>query len=766
MTLKDVVNGVIIKRGSMAEIEDSKINTTIGLDPYKLFDEYKNALRKTDSLSTYTFTVKDLKKYTQDIEVIKYILKNPDSIRFYFSDEQIENIMNGKRQNVIDNYVELNNYYRTLMGQPNIDWTNGTRPFIPKSQEIYIENYIIGVDNTKPLHKMSKNEYSILRNSGMLDLLYSKYGFEWIKYCGLGIDILTLRDAKDFDIVYADYDIEDMSDYVYFFRNIRSAYMKTHFNDFFNTSYEYYEPIVCLHLLLTTLATVNADNIFNKNIEEKDLKFLFKSYGLPNFEFSRNYLLKLADKLNTLIMNKGTNGGLNKISDIFDGITIYKYFLIKKLKDNGLSEIKDNATAEDKYELFFVKTPLLEDDPYNYMDKEENLIPFNAIVSQDPLWGFENDNFESLLKEWETFTYSESKYITLENKVNIVTFSLESSYFYRYMLEHRKEFGRLRFYLDVVEKECDIVEIITYLQCLVFRKFNVSPDIPDTMNNVIHMYSIKNNLDYIKVKRQFKEHFKWHKDDKLNNIDIDKFIDIIDGTIHSFQDTLDIFENNYSIIEYLYKLRKSCTHRDDYEAVTNVIKAITYGEKIPEIYNGESNLENFLSTYTAEGNVFQARLIELENSDDRDVAFNNEINEVLSLLRNYTSVNKHKKIINLLDNAQNVYSDVDIVEYLERIINFFKSYTQDLINRGFTYVVSDINEELQVTERLTRIITLEEWEVVLLSTLSAKYNKEIVTLLTKGLFIVSEVFSLNESVVKIDEFGDIKTIGSSINSYF
>lgn len=159
-------------------------------------------------------------------------------------------------------------------------------------------------------------------------------------------------------------------------------------------------------------------------------------------------------------------------------------------------------------------------------------------------------------------------------------------------------------------------------------------------------------------------------------------------------------------------------------------------------------------------------MIELENSDDRNVAFNNEISEVLALLRNYTSVNKHKKIINLLDNAQNVYSDVDIVEYLEKIINFFKSYTQDLINRGFTYVVSDINEELQVTERLTRIITLEEWEVVLLSTLSAKYNKEIVTLLTKGLFIVSEVFSLNESVVKIDEFGDIETIGSSINSYF
>lgn len=766
MTLKDVVNGVIIKRGAAAELEDSKISAAIGVDPYDLFQEYKNAFRGTDALNTYTFSISDLKKYTQDVDVIRYMLKNPDSIRFYLTEEQIQSLMNTKRRAVVSNYVELNNYYRTLMGMPNIDWTNGASPTIPVSQEIYIRRRITGVDTSKPLHKMNKHEHSILRNLGMLDLLYNEYKFEWIKYCGLGIDILTLRSARDFDIVYANYDIEDMSDFVSFYRNTRDAYMKTHFNEYFHTMYEYYEPIVCLHLLMTTLAIVNADNIFMKNIEEKDIYTLFESYGLPKFQFSRSYLLKLADKINTLLQNKGTNHGLRRISEIFDGLSIYKYFLVKRLKNNGETPLTADMKAEDKYELFFVRTPLEEDDVYAYMDKQDNIVPFDKMVKSDPLWGFEGDTFEKSILEKEDFTYSPSKYLTLENKINIVTFSIESSYFYRYMLEHRKEFRKLKFYLQTVDKECDIVEVITYLQCLVFRKYQVSPDIPDNMNSVLAMYSIRNEIDYEKVKRHFREHFKWHEDPKFNNIDIDKFVDIVDGSVINFKDALDAFETNFEMISYLYKLRKQCIKREDYDAVNTAIQAITYGEKIPELYNGETNLDEFLVKYTPDGSKFEARMLEIEKMDDKIVGFNNEISEILVTLKEFTDTKKHKKTIDLLDTMQNLYSDVDIIGYLEQIINFFKCYTQDLVNKGFTYVIDDIEDEFQITEKLTRILKLEGWEVVLLNLITNKYNKELVTLLTEGLFKIQESVSFNESVQRVYPYGDVVTVGETTNSYF
>ena len=758
MELKDIVRGVIIKRGILAEREDDRVYSQVGVSPYELFDEYKNAYNKTDSVSSYKFTTNDLKKYTEDIESIRYMLRNPNSIRYYLTKEQLENLLTLKRRETLSGYVELNNYYRTLMGLPNITWNNGA-PKIDDSQIIYSPK-VDGVDSKTPIHRLSKSEQNILRNLGVLDVIYETHGFEWIKYLGLEIDIMKLRTAKNFDIVYSDYDIPQMDQFVDLYRDIRNNYMVNYYKEYDVYQYQFYEPTVCLHLIMTALASVNADSIFSLQIDEKDLYTLFESFGLPKFKFNKSYLLKLASKINTLLENKGTNYGLDNISKIFDSISIFKYFLIKKLKFNGGNTITADTKNEDKYDLFFVRAPLLEDDVFKYSDKEDNLIPFNKVVEQDPLWGFEDDNLEKELMN-EDFSFTESKYLTLENKVNIVTFSLECAYFYRYVIEHEKQFGKINFYLDTVDKNANLLELITYLQVLVFRKYQIQPDIPDNMNSVLFLYAIKNKVDYTKVKRHFKEHFKWHNDPTLRQ-NIDDLIDILDGQNVDFKQALDIFETNYNVIQRLYDLRKKVKYRDDYDAITSAIRAISYGEKIPELYNNKPNLEEFLFSYTPEGNKFRLRLLELENSPEKIQAINHEITEMINQMRSYITEVRHRRIANIFNNMQNMYSDIDLIGYLEEIINFFKSYTQDLISRGFTYVVDDLEDQLQITERITLFLELEDWEVVLLSSLMNKYNKELVTLISEGLFSHSETIIQNESITMIDKYSGISNVGESV----
>lgn len=758
MELKDIVRGVIIKRGILAEREDDRVYSQVGVSPYELFDEYKNAYNKTDSVSSYKFTTNDLKKYTEDIESIRYMLRNPNSIRYYLTKEQLENLLTLKRRETLSGYVELNNYYRTLMGLPNITWNNGA-PKIDDSQIIYSPK-VDGVDSKTPIHRLSKSEQNILRNLGVLDVIYETHGFEWIKYLGLEIDIMKLRTAKNFDIVYSDYDIPQMDQFVDLYRDIRNNYMVNYYKEYDVYQYQFYEPTVCLHLIMTALAAVNADSIFSLQIDEKDLYTLFESFGLPKFKFNKSYLLKLASKINTLLENKGTNYGLDNISKIFDSISIFKYFLIKKLKFNGANTITADTKNEDKYDLFFVRAPLLEDDVFKYSDKEDNLIPFSKVVEQDPLWGFEDDNLEKELMN-EDFSFTESKYLTLENKVNIVTFSLECAYFYRYVIEHEKQFGKINFYLDTVDKNANLLELITYLQVLVFRKYQIQPDIPDNMNSVLFLYAIKNKVDYTKVKRHFKEHFKWHNDPTLRQ-NIDDLIDILDGQNVDFKQALDIFETNYNVIQRLYELRKKVKYRDDYDAITSAIRAISYGEKIPELYNNKTNLEEFLFSYTPEGNKFRLRLLELENSPEKIQAINHEITEMINQMRSYITEVRHRRIANIFNNMQNMYSDIDLIGYLEEIINFFKSYTQDLISRGFTYVVDDLEDQLQITERITLFLELEDWEVVLLSSLMNKYNKELVTLISEGLFSHSETIIQNESITMIDKYSGISNVGESV----
>ena len=758
MELKDIVRGVIIKRGILAEREDDRVYSQVGVSPYELFDEYKNAYNKTDSVSSYKFTTNDLKKYTEDIESIRYMLRNPNSIRYYLTKEQLENLLTLKRRETLSGYVELNNYYRTLMGLPNITWNNGA-PKIDDSQIIYSPK-VDGVDSKTPIHRLSKSEQNILRNLGVLDVIYETHGFEWIKYLGLEIDIMKLRTAKNFDIVYSDYDIPQMDQFVDLYRDIRNNYMVNYYKEYDIYQYQFYEPTVCLHLIMTALASVNADSIFSLQIDEKDLYTLFESFGLPKLKFNKSYLLKLASKINTLLENKGTNYGLDNISKIFDSISIFKYFLIKKLKFNGANTITADTKNEDKYDLFFVRAPLLEDDVFKYSDKEDNLIPFSKVVEQDPLWGFEDDNLEKELMN-EDFSFTESKYLTLENKVNIVTFSLECAYFYRYVIEHEKQFGKINFYLDTVDKNANLLELITYLQVLVFRKYQIQPDIPDNMNSILFLYAIKNKVDYTKVKRHFKEHFKWHNDPTLRQ-NIDDLIDILDGQNVDFKQALDIFETNYNVIQRLYDLRKKVKYRDDYDAITSAIRAISYGEKIPKLYNNKTNLEEFLFSYTPEGNKFRLRLLELENAPEKIQAINHEITEMINQMRSYITEVRHRRIANIFNNMQNMYSDIDLIGYLEEIINFFKSYTQDLISRGFTYVVDDLEDQLQITERITLFLELEDWEVVLLSSLMNKYNKELVTLISEGLFSHSETIIQNESITMIDKYSGISNVGESV----
>ena len=239
------------------------------------------------------------------------------------------------------------------------------------------------------------------------------------------------------------------------------------------------------------------------------------------------------------------------------------------------------------------------------------------------------------------------------------------------------------------------------------------------------MYSIKNKVDYDRLKLIFREHFKYHE----NKANIDGFIDLLDNQEYTLNSIMDTFEINYKIVEYLYELRASLTKFEDYDMVDSIIKAITFGEKIPELYNNKTNLEDFLSTYNAHSSKYVVRINELVTSPDPSAAISNEITVIINLLKEQVDNLRHKKLLSLFDTAQNLYSDLDVIKYLEQIIDFYKSYTQDIIDRGVVYSMSDITDGLQIVEELKIRLDLKDWEVFTLSLLFTGDNTEYVRFL-------------------------------------
>lgn len=759
ITIQEIATGVAVKRSILAQKMDQGLAKEFDFDPRIYYQGYRDAYYEADTHMGYRFTIDEIAKYCDDIRLVNRMVADNTLVSSYLSKEDLDKLVADKRKYTLENYVEVNNYYRIYLGLPPIMKDKFGNYIDDPDYIFYNKVPISGVDITKPVHKYNATERSLFSVSGELaKMIIANPKAKYLRYLDKDVDIVSLRDANEFDIVWFDKNDGKIRDFVEHYRAVRNQFMRSHYRELDAIQYPYYEGFICAYLLMAAMADYNANipiqRLRNNEIDESEIYLLFESYGLPKFDFSQKYLLEIANRINTLTYKKGTKDGLQLISKMFEEISIYKYYIVKRLKNQGVLNY-DGMSNKDKYELFFVKAPLSADDPYEYMQKEENVTPYVDVVSKDPRWGVENDKLEDTLKDWE-FSYSESKYLGLNNKIEISTFSLEMAYFYRYIIEHKDIVSKLKIYLDTVDVQADLFELITYMQALIFRKFKVSPDIPDTLSSIIYMYSIKNKVDYERLKLVFREHFKYHE----NKANIDGFIDLLDNQDYTLNGIMDTFEINYKIIEYLYDLRSTLTRYDDYHMVDTIIKAITFGEKVPELYNNKTNLEDFLSTYNSHSSKYVVRINELLSSSDPAASINNEITVIINLLKEQVDNIRHKKLLSLFDTAQNLYSDLDIIKYLEKIIDFYKSYTQDIIDRGVVYSMSDITDGLQIVEELKIRLDLKDWEVFTLSLLFTGDNTEYVRFLLDN-FKKVDYFSQTEILSIIHEDVTQEIIGVS-----
>ena len=163
---------------------------------------------------------------------------------------------------------------------------------------------------------------------------------------------------------------------------------------------------------------------------------------------------------------------------------------------------------------------------------------------------------------------------------------------------------------------------------------------------------------------------------------------------------------------HLREVQRNVNDVRDYNKIGQILKAITYSEKLPELYNNQTNLEDFLGTYTSESVRLIQRMDEIKGTatPGDEKMYNHEISEVINILRSYINVNKHKRMAEMLDTAQTLYSDYDLLDYLEKIIDFFKAYTQDILSKGMEYSIHDIRDGCKTIEKLLYVMELDSWE--------------------------------------------------------
>lgn len=743
ISIKHVIDKFVVKRNTLADSYDQMVLDTYGYSSSEYYQSYRDAYHGSDSWLSYTYNVHDLAPYIKDAYVIQKITQDNSLAPVYLNEKDLTELLLRKREGILKGYVELNNYYRIYLGLPELVKDDNGRLVINEKEVFYCPNAVSGVDISKPIHEFNSNERKLYAISGELAILKKEHpDVAYLKWIDKDISIITMRDTTEFGVMWYDTSDDDMIKFAEHYRAVRNKFMAASYSVYDALTYEFYEPLMCVSLIMNAVADYNAtlpiSKLYSDKLSEREIHNILQSFGVPKFDFSVKYLNKLVSRIHMLTYKKGSKAVLTEISKLFDEITIYKYFIVKKLSNGGKDDVS-NKNPDDKYELAFIKTPLDVDDPYPYMT-DVNTVPYRDIVDRDPRWGLNDvDKLDPELKRM-SFSYSESKYLGLDNKIDLFTFSLEMGYFYRFMVEHKSIITKIDdIYIDTVDVRADVFQILAYLQCLVLRKYQVAPDIPDTILSVIQMYSIRKDIDYDRLKLLFREHFKYSK----NKSNIDELTQLLDTKTYNMTGVLDAFEVNYELIKKLYALRRETRNLEDFNMIDNTIRAITYGEKIPSLYNNHTNLENYLVSEYAHGSKYLTRLDELSNSADARGAISSEITIIINLLKTMVDKLKHKNTLSMLDTSIHIYSDLDVIEYLTKIINFYKSYTQDIIDKGTIFNVDDLSDNLHILEELKITLDMTFNEYMLLSFLFTANTREVISFMIDN-FIASDIMSSSE----------------------
>jgi hypothetical protein len=149
----------------------------------------------------------------------------------------------------ISEYVEQNNYYRQYIGLPNIEDTE----FVFAPDAFYQETDI----EFKPVHQFDGNELAILDSYGFLDMLIEDNPEkEYLKFMMHKIDLVSMRKAKNFTLLYLDNRV--INDFLYeeftkIYESTREYYMTVAYNIDIAQYTPGYDNFIAMEIMIATI---------------------------------------------------------------------------------------------------------------------------------------------------------------------------------------------------------------------------------------------------------------------------------------------------------------------------------------------------------------------------------------------------------------------------------------------------------------------------------------------------------------------------------
>lgn len=715
---KTMVNNSVVKFSYKA-----KDNETI--ESLRNADEYISALKKADRFDLYNeFRIESIKK--ANLDKFGYsafdLANNPELIPKKYRDI----VLNYERQAIVDEFIELNDYYRMLNGKPPL--AMDSKNFITLTPTQY---RLYEIPMGQYIHEMSDISIGRLSAVGIIDELIEKYPqYVYLQYLGENrIEIDYAREANNFTILRINK--EDVPNVFYdnfmkIYEECRVYFTTVIYNKDVGSAYPMYDNFIGLCIMIMTIQRM-VSNTFKDGIEREfyDWGFiqkLYKTYNLPFIEnLSMEYHVLIMKNLNYLLHYKATDKVLYDICSLLgrERVDIQRYYLVKdQVMDENNKPIFYYKVATDDhgdpirnedgsyvmiedfdrmYELYFQPVSLNERNIALAMKDETNRTSYEEMIAEDPYWRHDAD-LEKLLHSIginedkttfdQPYNYVETKYLNLNIMYNMTEMLFEITYAFNMLMDKKEDIDFIFLTLPkiVADNEFTLFDVIIFLIVLTCKANGFKDSIIMTPTKIANIYA-NTEEDY----RMYSFNFDPDQIESIKNM-ILEHADVLDqATLEYFRDlTIDTEEEAN---ELFLKIK-------DYNNF--IIEKMRYSNNIKE-YHMYKDIFNI--TMTSE---IQKKIFNINHIDDDGNIVSSTAKTYMEYLENHTpvlaEVAKKADIGSISTMIDHIIARINMIlpdlqylflinennnpvyQALVALLKFFKSYTVDFTQLNITYL--------------------------------------------------------------------------------
>lgn len=677
--LKEIQN--IMKTIEIKFSRNAKIYET--LDIRKESDIYVSASLGRDSFITYPkFDVEAIEGAgVVDLELIKLYREDKNNIPFSLR----EKILEKQRQIIIRDYVEKNNYYRMLNGQPDYEDNN----FIYVDMDI-AERY--NIDPSIPLHLLPDEKINTLNVIGYIESLMLKYpDKKYLSYLGYNrIDIVNARIANNFAIIRIDSTTHEAlyREFITLYEQSREYFMSVIYIMEYSTQYDLYDNFIGLCIMLMTIQRLCV-SMFKATIEHDfidwgSIQMVFKAYNIPFIEnLPMEYQRILLKNINVLLRRKSTDRALFDVCSLlgYERLKIFKYFLMKKHKldkdENPLffyktvtDEFGARKVVEDKekmYELYFQKVSIDERNLALALTDVKNRVSYEEVVINDPYWWEDEGVKEKILEE--EFTYVETKYLSINMIHKMTEMIFELMYAFRLIIDKKHEIEDIYVEIPriVYNGKFKLFHIVTFLCALMCKRAGFKGNIITTHSKILGVYGFDFKEDFDKIKEIV------YANKKYVDPEILKYLENL--TIIKPEDVNRVFNIIKDFNDYIVQKMYESKNIKQYHIYKQIFQALMISDATTEMFKKNDGTE--AKTF-------------LEYLEDQDYVLYEVVQETevefIPMLIDHVLV----KLNELMEDLKYLYilndTNNPVFDAIVALLLFFKSYTVDITSLNIVYL--------------------------------------------------------------------------------